>query len=142
MTLFDSCPGSGTFKRSVVALTSSLPSSPPLRAMLIVLIYILVSFSWIIYVTLAIPDPIERIRQALNDTELMDGEAMRCYIYSYADPMVDWRVVKAHARDAVRRGFDVRREQLEESGHCAHVRVGGGTKYWAIVNDMSQASHK
>ena len=66
----------------------------------------------------------------------MKGELKRGYIYSEADQMVDWRVVEEHARDAEAKGFVVRREKFEESGHVAHMRVGGGVRYWGIVEGM------
>lgn len=52
--------------------------------------------------------------------------------------MVDWLDVEAHAQDAVKSGFVVRSEKFEGSGHCAHMRVEGGTRYWAIVKEMWQ----
>lgn len=139
ITILDSCPGRGTFKQSVLALSSALPSAPPLRFFLLVIIYVVISVYWIIFIPLGIPDPIERIRQALNDKRLMGRELRRCYIYSEADPMVAWHDIEAHAQDATKRGFVVRSEKFEGSGHCAHVRVAGGLRYWAIVKEMWQA---
>ncbi len=139
VTILDSCPGRGTFKRCVLALSSALPSSLPLRLLLLLLIYIIISGCWIIFIPFGIADPIERIRQALNDPVLMKGETSRCYIYSEADPMVSWHDVEAHARDAVKGGFVVRKEKFRESGHCAHIRVAGGSRYWAIVSEMWQS---
>lgn len=138
VTIFDSSPGRSTFKRSVLALSSALPSTLPIRLFLLLIIYVIISVYWIIFVPFGIPDPIERIRQALNDRGLMKRETSRCYIYSEADPMVDWLDVEAHAQDAVKSGFVVRSEKFEGSGHCAHMRVEGGTRYWAIVKEMWQ----
>lgn len=142
VTIFDSCPGRASFKRSVLALSSALPSSPPLRLLLSLLIYAVVTVYWVIFIPLGIPDPIERIRQALNDAAMMQGETSRCYIYSKADTMVDWNDVEGHACDAASRGFVVHSERFEQSGHCAHIRVEGGTRYWAIVNDMWQVGRQ
>ena len=132
VTIFDSCPGRATFKRSVLALSSSLPRSPPLRLLLLGVIYITVSIYWLILVPWHIPDPIERLRQALNDPELMEGEKRRCYIYSEADPMVGWSDVEDHARAAAEGGFLVRKEVFVGSAHCAHVR-GAERRYWGVV---------
>nr|ANM86494.1 hypothetical protein [Cladonia uncialis subsp. uncialis]AUW31395.1 hypothetical protein [Cladonia uncialis subsp. uncialis] len=133
VTIFDSCPGRATFKRSVLALSSALPSSPSLRFPLLGLIYTIVSIYWLIFIPFHIPDPIERVRQALNDPELMEGEKRRCYMYSKVDPMVGWSDVEDHARMAAEEcGFEVRKEQFVGSGHCAHVR-GAERRYWEVV---------
>lgn len=133
VTIFDSCPGRATFKRSVLALSTGLPPSPPIRLPLLGLIYTTVSIYWLTHVPWHIPDPIERVRQALNDPELMEGEKRRCYIYSEADRMVGWLDVEDHARMAAEEGgFKVRKEKFVGSGHCAHVR-GAERRYWEVV---------
>ena len=71
VTILDSCPGRGTFKRSVLAFSSALPKSQTLRFLLLLLNYLIVSIYWLASVLFAIPDPMERIRQALNDKEPM-----------------------------------------------------------------------
>lgn len=139
VTIFDSCPGRATFKRSVLALSSALPSFPPARLLLLVLIYVVVSVYWVVFIPFGIPDPIERLRQSLNCRTMMQGETKRCYIYSETDPMVGWHDVEAHARDAAEEGFVVQCEKFERSGHCAHIRVEGGMRYWAIVNTLWKA---
>ena len=133
VTIFDSCPGRATFKRSVLALSSALPQSPALRVLLLGVIYITVSICWLLFVPWHIPDPIERVRQALNEPELMEGEKRRCYIYSEADRMVGWSDVEDHARTAAEGGFEVREEKFVGSGHCAHVR-GAERRYWGVVS--------
>lgn len=142
VTIFDSCPGRATFKRSVLALSSALLSFAPARLLLLLLIYTLISIYWVIFVPLGIPDPIERLRQTLNNRTVMLGETKRCYIYSETDPMVGWHDVEAHAQDAKDKGFLVQSEKFEGSGHCAHVRVDEGIRYWAIVNALWQAREK
>ena len=120
VTIFDSCPGRATFKRSVLALSSGLPPSPLLRFLLLGLIYATVSIYWLIFVPWNIPDPIERVRQALNDPKLMEGETRGCYIYSKADQMVGCSAVEDHARTAAKGGFKVNKEEFMGRGHCAH----------------------
>lgn len=50
--------------------------------------------------------------------------------------MVRWRDVEAHAVEARERGCRVRRERFGETGHCAHVREGGGGRYWGVVKGV------
>lgn len=139
ITIFDSCPGRATFKRSVLALSSALPSFAPARLLLLVLIYSLISIYWVVFIPLGIPDPIERLRKTLNTRTVMQGETKRCYIYSDTDPMVGWHDVEAHAHAAADKGFLVQSEKFEGSGHCAHIRIEEGTRYWAIVNALWRA---
>ena len=136
--IFDSCPGRSTFKRTVLALSAALPTFAPARYLLLALIYIIVGIYWVIFIPFGIPDPIQHLRTATVDRYLMRGETKRCYIYSEADSMVGWEDVEAHARSAADAGFVVRREKFEESGHCAHMRVGGGLRYWSIVDTLWQ----
>ena len=141
VTILDSCPGRGTFQSSVLALSSALPKSQPLRLLLLLLIYWVVCIYWLTSRLFRIPDPIERIRQGLNDKEIMKSESCRCYIYSESDSMVGWRDIEDHAVDAAEKGFNVQREKFEGSGHCAHARVAGGTRYWALVDHLWQENH-
>lgn len=53
--------------------------------------------------------------------------------------MVGWRDVEAHTRSAVENGFVVQREKYGASGHCSHVRVDGGTRYWGVVHTLWQS---
>ena len=133
VTIFDSCPGRATVVRSIRALSAPLPSNPAFRALPLLLIYIVVLSYWIIHVPFGITDPIEHLRRSLYDSVLMASEKRRCYIYSEADQMVDFNDVESHAQEAVRRGLVVDTEKFEGSAHCAHIRVGGGLRYWDIV---------
>ena len=94
---------------------------------------------WLLLIPFGILDPIAHIWHTLKDRNLLGNEAGRCYIYSEKDAMVDWHDVELHARDAVERGFTVRTEKFQGSGHVAHARIDGERRYWAIVRDLWQA---
>lgn len=84
---------------------------------------------------LGVPDPIEKLRRELNDRDVVK-EASRCYVYSEEDQLVGWRDVEDHAREAEKRGFEVRRERMVGGGgHCAHARGEGGKRYWEVVRE-------
>ena len=138
ISIFDSCPGRSTFRRAVLAMSLSVPKSGLLHYPLLLLVYILAVCYWLFYIPLGIPDIIEKIRWALNDPGLMTGERRRCYIFSKEDAMVGWEYVVEHADEAKEKGFNVRLEEFVGSGHCAHARVGGAARYWAIVREMWQ----
>jgi len=136
--ILDACPGRGTLKESINSVSASLPRPPLVRIALSVFLYLLMCVYWLSFAPFGIPDPIERIRQALNDEVLMKAEIRRGYVYSTRDTMVNWRDVEAHAVDAERRGYAVRKEKFGASEHCAHVRIGGGERYWAVVDSFWQ----
>lgn len=132
VTVFDSCPGRGTFKRSMRALSSVLPRSLWSRIPLYICFYILLSLYWLAYIPWGFADPIERVRRDFNDASLM-SEVRRCYIYSEEDVMIDFHDVEDHAHEAVARGFAVQKAKFQGTGHCAHVRIGDGIQYWNAV---------
>lgn len=140
--ILDSCPGRGTFKESMTAMSISLPKSQPLRIVSLGLLYLLMCTYFAVCFIFGITDPIERIRQDLNDRNSWTNERRRCYIYGEADKMVRWRDVEAHAEEAQSLGLAVGTEKFENSRHCAHVRVGGGKRYWEIVDQVWQAGQR
>ena len=74
-------------------------------------------------------------RRLMNDQELVK-ETARVYIYSGADAMVPWQEVEDHAQESKEQGFRVTTERFEGSGHVSHVRIGGGKRYWEIVERL------
>lgn len=134
--ILDSCPGHGNFKEALNSLSASFPQSQPLYTMLYGALYLLLGIYLISFNLFDITNPIERIQQALNDTDSSKNERARCYIYGDADKMVRWRDVEAHAEDARQKGLVVRTERFGGSGHVAHARQGGGARYWKIVDGM------
>ncbi|KAL9093235.1 MAG: hypothetical protein Q9159_000412 [Coniocarpon cinnabarinum] len=134
VTIFDSCPGHSSFKRTIAAMSASLPKTPGLHLLSLISVYVLVSLCWIAVVPLRLPDPVEVNYQTLKHPKAMRNELSRCYIYSVADPMVDWKDVEMHAQ-AAKKHFSVRMVKFETSEHCAHVLVDGGVRYWRIVSE-------
>ncbi|KAL8840401.1 MAG: hypothetical protein Q9176_003899 [Flavoplaca citrina] len=133
--ILDSCPGRATFRQSFLAFSSPLSSLPfYIRFPTLVLIYLLLGVYFMAIRLRLLHDPILRIRMALNSRSV--AERRRYYIYSKADPMVGWRDVEVHAVEATEKGCMVRRERFERTGHCAHVREGGGERYWGIVKRL------
>ena len=134
--VLDSCPGRGDFQRSYLALSAPLDRQPAylrlpgsLAAVLILCLF------WIISLSLRLGDPIETIRHDLNDKSIA-RETKRIYIYSDVDPIIHWQEVEAHAEDAKIKGDEVEMVKFEGSGHAAHVRLGGGARYWKTVKKL------
>ena len=77
VTILDPCVRRGTFLESIKSISAFLPPSQPLRAVLFALLYLTMCFYWLTCVPLGIPDPIERIRQALNDKQMIERRTQK-----------------------------------------------------------------
>ena len=140
--VLDSCPGSGNFYRSYLALSAPFDRQPLyIRLVCSFLVILTLCLYWVLIFPLRLENPIEAIRQGLNDKSIT-SETKRVYIYSDADRMVHWKEVEDHAEDARNKGFLVGLEKFEGSGHAAHVRVGSGERYWEIIKDLWQNQRK
>ena len=69
-----------------------------------------------------------------------EGEVKRriAYIWSKGDELIEWRDIVEHAKEAERRGWEVRSEEFLESGHCDHLKVDG-ERYTRIVQEAWNA---
>lgn len=140
--VLDSCPGRGNFRRSYLALSAPFERQPLyIRLVGSILVVLTLCLYWVFMFSLRLENPIEAIRQELNDKS-MSRETKRIYIYSDTDRMVHWKEVEDHAEDARNKGFMVELERFEGSEHASHVRVGGGERYWRIVKDLWQEQSK
>jgi hypothetical protein len=137
--IFDSCPGTATYHRTVQALTLSMPKSPltkylgsPILRLVVFLLYL------VLFITRA-EDAITKIRKQLNDHKLFGPDVPRLYIYSKADQLVPYQDVKSHADDAKAKGYRATSEVLfESSAHCAHAMVHK-EQYWEAVAGLLNA---
>ena len=61
------------------------------------------------------------------------------YLYSKADPLVEWTDIQDHAKEARRRGWRVTEVLFEDSAHCAHISRFE-ERYTTVVEGMWQGS--
>ena len=135
--IIDSAPGTATISSAMRAFSFALPQMWILRL-------ISKSFLWLSLVLIKIvqaikrsPDPIGLARRLINDTSLVQainpkGVLTRCYIYSDADDLVDFRDVEKHASESEASGWIVRREFFKGTPHVGHMRAEPD-RYWGIV---------
>ncbi|KAF4984819.1 hypothetical protein FDECE_17017 [Fusarium decemcellulare] len=62
------------------------------------------------------------------------SEIRRAYIYSDTDALIHHESVEAHAADAEKKGFQVRREKFDGSAHVSHARKDEA-RYWEVVKN-------
>jgi hypothetical protein len=137
--VLDSAPGRATFWRSVWTMLLTLPRQRYLRPPLFLISVLIIGAVWLVTHLTGATDVIERVRQDLNNTRLMEREARRCYIYSDADESVESKDVEDHAEDARRRGWIASTEKFVGSAHVGHLRLDS-VRYWKIVQELWEQS--
>ena len=78
---------------------------------------------------------VDTARKGLNDPELFPTHAVRLYIYSTADEIIQWQDVEAHAKEAEAKGYKVQKVKYLESGHAAHL-LHDENRYWIAVTRL------
>ena len=130
--VLDSAPGKTTFERSIEAIAYELPQAWYLRLPALSLLYLFLSILWIVLTVTGRTSTVDRVWKELNDPDLITVKAIREYIYSRADRLVFWKDVENHADEAEAKGYQVRKEAFENTGHVAHMRVEP-ERYWSEV---------
>jgi len=139
--VFDSCPGTATYTRTVQAMTLSMPKNPMTKYLGPPILHIVLCLLFLALFITRAEDVITRIRRQLNDRKLFSPDVPRLYIYSKADQLVPYQDVKSHADHARRNGYSVTSELLfEESAHCAHA-LAHKEQYWEAVAGLLSANH-
>lgn len=132
--IIDSAPGSPEITVSHRATLLSI--SPPTFAYHLawVLVWVYLAICWTYMGVFGVENPIEVIRQQLNDPKLFEPKTERVYIYSQTDQMVPYDWVESSAAQAKQRGWSVRMEEFKGSKHVAHAVVDK-ERYWQTVKD-------
>jgi pimeloyl-ACP methyl ester carboxylesterase len=137
--IFDSCPGTATYQRTVQAVTLSMPKSPVMRYLGPPVLHIVLCLLYLALFVTRTEDGITRIRRQLNDRELFSPDVPRLYIYSKADQLIPYHDVASHAEDAKGKGYLATSELLfDTSVHCAHA-MAHKEKYWKTVAGLLEA---
>ncbi|KAL4971520.1 hypothetical protein BDW66DRAFT_146016 [Aspergillus desertorum] len=140
-TIIDSAPGTATLSATFKAFSFALPRTSFFRHLSKIFLYAYLALIFALGKTVeklfGVRDAVSVARQAINDGKMMRGSGTarfprRCYIYSDADELVDWKDVEKHASDAESKGFIVRREKYTGSEHVAHMRADP-KRYWNTV---------
>ncbi|KAB8212459.1 hypothetical protein BDV34DRAFT_184024 [Aspergillus parasiticus] len=138
-TILDSAPGVATVSGAMKAFSFALPGPWLLRLLSKVALWVFFVLGALVRRLVGMSDAVSVARKAMNDQRLVcsgdggdGGKPKRCYIYSDADELVDWRDVERHANEAEARGWVVTREKFLGSPHVSHMRADP-ERYWGIV---------
>ncbi|MCJ1432470.1 hypothetical protein MMC27_001827 [Xylographa pallens] len=127
--VLDSAPGTATFERSAEALAYEMPQPWYLRLPGFTLLYLFLFIFGVVLTIAGWTNTIDRVWKELNDPDLISVQAIREYIYSKADRLVFWKDVEDHADEAEAKGYQVKKETFEDTGHVAHMRLEY-ERYW------------
>ncbi|KAI1491647.1 hypothetical protein F5X96DRAFT_630373 [Biscogniauxia mediterranea] len=132
VTIFDSSPGVWSYQFNVDLLTAGL--KPGWKQMVALPVAHLVAMTfWVLIRVFGLPDNQKTYSTAHNDPRKND-EFSRIYIYSNTDKICPAKEVELDAAEAKKKGFNVRLERFEGSGHVGHIRVDA-ERYWSIVKE-------
>ncbi|OGM45723.1 indole-diterpene biosynthesis protein PaxU [Aspergillus bombycis] len=135
-TILDSAPGVATVSGAMKAFSYALPSPWLFRLFSKVMLWVFFVLGALVRRLVGLSDAVGVAREAMNDQRLVGGadggKPRRCYIYSDADELVDWRDVERHADEAEAKGWVVTREKFLGSPHVSHMRADP-ERYWTIV---------
>lgn len=131
--LIDSAPGHTSVSRAHKALSYGFPKLIVFRVLSSVFAWAGLLLARLYGKLMGIKPPSERVVEALNDTNLIDIGAKKCYLYSEKDELIPWKDVEEHAAEAGRRGWEVTCEKFTDSPHVSHMRTDP-KRYWEIVS--------
>ncbi|RAH50863.1 putative indole-diterpene biosynthesis protein PaxU [Aspergillus brunneoviolaceus CBS 621.78] len=140
--LYDSAPGTSTFRGGMRALAVGLPANPVLRLLGMLVLAGIMGWSMLLTAIMPRADGVMVGRRGTVDaglvvrggsrTEGAEAAPRRCYLYSEGDRVVDARDVESHAEEVARRGWEVERVKFDGSAHVSHMRTDP-ERYWGVV---------
>lgn len=131
-TIFDSTPAPFTYQTLVQGILDGAPSAAAARFAVMPVAYLYVALVWVVVTVLRVPDHIGDLGPRAHNDSARVHEALRVYIYGPADRITPATAVEFHADEAEARGFRVRREVFDGTGHVAHARKHAD-RYWRVV---------
>ncbi|KAI1440641.1 hypothetical protein F5Y02DRAFT_402134 [Annulohypoxylon stygium] len=130
-TIFDSAPARFTYQTLLTGILDGVPSAAA-RLIVMPIAYLYVALIWTAVTILRVPDHIGDLAPRAHNDPARVRESHRVYIYGPADRITPAAGVKRHADEAEARGFRVRHEVFEGTGHVAHARKHAD-RYWRVV---------
>lgn len=136
--IFDSCPGSGSFRGSQRAF-SSVITNPIARFLVKIMVALLFCIQFFMKHVFRKQPYFQAMKSSLNDPNVLPWTSKRTprlYIYSEGDELVEADVVEEHVKDAREIGLTVSVEKFgKESKHVSHVRADP-QRYWTSVGQL------
>ncbi|KAL9637713.1 MAG: hypothetical protein Q9164_002038 [Protoblastenia rupestris] len=131
----DSAPSLGTYSSGYAGISYEVTRFPVwIQPLGFLLTHLLVGLMWLVGCMMGRENVLTQSNNDLNDPALVPLDAPRVYLYSVEDRLVRWQDVEMHAAVAERKGWEVRREIFERTGHCRHGKGEPGEgRYWGLV---------
>jgi len=75
--------------------------------------------------------------EGLASGEVVDGKAVKGFVYSKEDLAIDWKNVETYAATAENQGYRVVRKMVEGAGHVQMFKGKGGERdYWGFIEKV------
>lgn len=130
--IIDSAPGRTSLASGYRAFSYALPKQLIIRILGACTIWVTLVTMWI-YGNITRTPPVGVIAsRTLNNPDIINLKAQRCYIYSEMDDLIPFKDVEAHADEASNKGWLVSKEKFDGSPHVGHMRLDP-VRYWNIV---------
>jgi hypothetical protein len=136
--IMDSAPGIPQFRRDIHAL--GVPARKFNWAVWLPFMLVIVIVTSIVYIVVNwMPRWVWRElvwgpTEGLANGEVVDGRAVKGFVYSKEDLAIDWKNVEAYAEGAERKGYRVVKKLVEGAGHVQMFKGKGGQKhYWDFI---------
>ncbi len=133
--IFDSAPGSQDYASSLAAFSMGLPKNPIVGTIGSGLLRVLLRVWFFYKYVVGTEHIVDIVRKGLNDVNLLPTLAVRLYVYSVADKLIQWQDVETHAREAQSKGYKVQMVKYLNSGHAGHL-LQDEKRYWAAVTGL------
>ena len=133
--VLDSAPMPSSVWANSNAVATVLGFSWPVRAIGFLVVLCWVGSFRALAVATGQTEPVEKAMGVLEHPRVVRQEALRLYLYSRSDDIMDWRAIRQHAEAASRRGCVVRQVEMAGSRHCAHAKAHPD-KYWSAVTSL------
>ncbi|KAJ3571989.1 hypothetical protein NP233_g3397 [Leucocoprinus birnbaumii] len=138
VVIFDSCPGSGSFKGSQQAF-ASVVRNPMARLLVKVVVTVLFCIQFVMKQVLRRQAYFQAMKTRLNNPDVLPWTSKatpRLYLYSEGDDLVEVNAVEDHMRSGRENGYAISAEKFgKESKHVSHVRTDP-QRYWAAIRRL------
>ncbi|QSZ36025.1 hypothetical protein DSL72_007149 [Monilinia vaccinii-corymbosi] len=140
--IYDSCPSLPWFKRDLHALLHVPGPKLPWLLYIPLAIVAVLAASMVNFIVHWCPhwvwrDLVRGPLEGLNDERLVSKGAVRGYIYSEEDEVIEWRDVEEHGEVGRSRGYRVERIKMGGGKHAQMFKGEGGEGvYWGFIKKL------
>lgn len=140
--IYDSCPALPRFKRDLHAILHVPGAKLPWSSYIPLAIIAVLATTIVNFVVHWCPHWVWRSlargpMEGLNDERLLSKSAVRGYVYSEEDEVIEWRDVEKHGEVGRNMGYKIERVKMGGGRHAQLFRgEGGEAVYWGFIKKL------